>query len=142
MAETVARRANPLAPLTDAEIRALPQPVAGRLVLRDPACRGLELRLAGPSSRNPGRLPHLVARGEGRRPAAAVHGRRYPEVGLAEARRRAGRLRAEALEGAIPSRRERQAPRSARLRRPAPPTLPPPRACSTPSSASPPGPAA
>ena len=53
MAETVATRANPLAPLTDAEIRALPQPDAGRLVLRDPACRGLELRLAAPSSRNP-----------------------------------------------------------------------------------------
>src|SRR5689334_15739003 len=45
VAETVAKRANPLAPLTDAEIRALVAPADGRLVVRDPACRGLELRL-------------------------------------------------------------------------------------------------
>lgn len=117
MAETVAKRANPLAPLTDPEIRALAPPAEGRLALRDPACRGLELRRAAPSSRNPAgtRTWSLEVKVAGRQRRFTIG--RYPEVGLAEARRRAGRLRADALDGRDPVEEGREARRAARLRR-------------------------
>src|SRR5690348_9248521 len=53
MPEMVAKRSNPLAPLTEAEIRTTRAPAEGRLVLRDPVCRGLELRISAPSARYP-----------------------------------------------------------------------------------------
>src|SRR3954454_14254719 len=117
MAETVAKRANPLAPLADAEIRGLAPPAEGRLVVRDPACRGLELRLTAPSSRNLGgtRTWSLEVKVAGRQRRFTIGP--YPDVGLAEARRRAGKLRAEALEGRDPVEEKREARRDAALKR-------------------------
>src|SRR3954454_433330 len=117
VAETVAKRSNPLAPLTDAEIRTLAPPAEGRLVVRDPACRGLELRLTAPSSRNPAgtRTWSLEVKVAGRQRRFTIGP--YPDVGLAEARRRAGKLRAEALEGRDPVEERREARRGAALKR-------------------------
>src|SRR3954454_2340030 len=117
VAETVAKRSNPLAPLTDAEIRTLAPPAEGRLVVRDPACRGLELRLTAPSSRNPAgaRTWSLEVKVAGRQRRFTIGP--YPDIGLAEARKRAGRLRAEAREGRDPVEEKREARRAARMRR-------------------------
>ena len=117
MAETVAKRVNPLAPLTDAEIRGLPAPAEGRLVVRDPACRGLELRLTAPSSRNPAgtRTWSLEVKAAGRQRRFTIG--RYPEVGLGEARQRAGKLRAEAPRRRDPVEEKREARRGAALKR-------------------------
>jgi integrase len=117
MAEVVARRSNPLAPLTDAEIRGLTLPGEGRLVLRDPAFRGLELRLTPPSARNPHgtRTWSLELKAAGRQRRFTIG--RYPEVTLSEARRKAGKLRAEALEGRDPVEERREARRVDRLKR-------------------------
>lgn len=102
MAEVLAKRTNPHAALTDAEIRGLALPAERRLVLRDPACRGLELRVAAASARNPGgaRTWSLEVKVAGRQRRFTIGS--YPDVGLGEARKRAGRLRAEVLEGRDP----------------------------------------
>jgi integrase len=117
MAEVVARRSNPLAPLTDAEIRAVTLPAEGRLVLRDPAFRGLELRLTAPSARNPDgtRTWSLELKSAGRQRRFTIG--RYPDVTLAEARRKAGKVRTDALEGRDPVAERREARRADRLKR-------------------------
>src|SRR3954447_25381594 len=117
MAEVVAKRSNLSAALTDTEIRALAAPAEGRLVLRDPACRGLELRIAAPSSRNPAgaRTWSLEVKVAGRQRRFTIGS--YPEIGLGEARKRAGRLRAEAVEGRDLVEEKREARRGAALRR-------------------------
>lgn len=110
---TIERR-NPLTPLTDTELRAIKAPVTGRLVVRDPACRGLALRISAPSQRHPsgGRSWSLEVK--------VNHAQRrftigpYPEISLAEARKRAGALRAKALDGHDPIRERREAARLAR----------------------------
>jgi integrase len=117
MAETVAQRANPQAPLTDAEIRKLAAPTSGRLVVRDPAIRGLELRLTAPSTRNPegSRTWSLEVKAGGRQRRFTIGS--YPFVTLGEARRKAGKLRSEVLEGRDPVEERREAHRTAKLRR-------------------------
>src|SRR4051794_33039914 len=117
MAEVLAKRTNPHAALTDAEIRGLALPAERRLVLRDPACRGLELRVAAASARNPGgaRTWSLEVKGAGRQRRFTIGS--YPDVGLGEARKRAGRLRAEVLEGRDPVEERREARRLTRMRR-------------------------
>ena len=116
MAETVAKRSNPQAPLADSEIRSLAAPAEGRLVVRDPACRGLELRVAAPSSRSPAgaRTWSLEVKVAGRQRRFTIG--HYPEVTLGEARRKAGKLRAEVIEGRDPVEERREARRIARLK--------------------------
>src|SRR5436309_2772058 len=109
MAEVLAKRSKPHAALTDTELRALAPPTEGRLVVRDPACRGLELRVAAASTRNPAgaRTWSLEVKVAGRQRRFTIGS--YPDVGLGEARRRAGRLRAEVLEGRDPVKEKREA---------------------------------
>ena len=45
MADITIRRSNSRAPLTHAEVMAIKPPAEGRLVVRDPSCRGLTLRV-------------------------------------------------------------------------------------------------
>jgi integrase len=87
------------------------------LAVRDPACRGLELRITAPSSRNPagGRTWSLEVKVAGRQRRFTIGS--YPAVTLGEARRKAGKLRAEVLEGRDPVEEMREARRIVRLRR-------------------------
>jgi integrase len=101
--------------LSDAWLRAMPRPEAGRLEVRDLACPGLTLRVTS------GGAASWSARGllpDGR------HGRvtlgSYPAVGLAEARKRALAMRAAIQGGADPLAARRAARAEAEARRRAP----------------------
>lgn len=101
--------------LSDAWLRAMAPPAKGRLEFRDIACPGLVLRLTCSGAAS------WSARGimkDGR------HGRvtigTYPEVGLAEARKRALTQRAAIQGGADPVAEKRRNHADAKLRREAP----------------------
>src|SRR5687767_15123952 len=90
--------------LTDAALKAIKPPVEGRLVVRDPTVTGLVLRISPPSERHPvgGRAWSLEVKAPDGRQRRVTLGA-YPEVGLAEARRLAGRTRAGVRDGANPT---------------------------------------
>ncbi len=90
--------------LTDAALKAIKPPAEGRLAVRDPTATGLVLRISPPSARHPAgrRAWSLEVKGPNGRQLRVTLGA-YPEVGLAEARRRAGRVRADVLGGADPT---------------------------------------
>lgn len=101
--------------LNDTWLRAMPTPEAGRVEVRDTACPGLVLRIT------PAGAASWSARGvlpDGR------HGRvplgTYPEVGLAEARKRALSAKAAVQGGADPLAAKRAARAEAEARRLAP----------------------
>lgn len=95
-------------PLTDRRLRGFVPPVSGRLVVSDGTVPGLQFRLtaAGVASWS------IMVNVDGRKRRFTVG--RYPDVGLADARRRAARLRVEALDGHDPIRARREAEAAAR----------------------------
>jgi integrase len=90
--------------LTDAALKAIKPPAQGRLVVRDPTVTGLVLRVSPPSERHPAgrRAWSLEVKAPDGRQLRITLGA-YPEIGLAEARRRAGRMRADVRDGADPT---------------------------------------
>ena len=106
------RRGNPSAPLTVAEVNALKPPPSGRVVVRDPACRGLTLRVSA-HGRKTWSLETKVD-GQFRRFTLGE----LSAMSLAEARRAADALRGTAQQGGrdpVAEKRERR--RQERLRR-------------------------
>lgn len=105
--------------LTDAMLKAIKPRAEGRLVVRDPAATGLVLRISPPGERHPAgrRAWSLEVKAPDGRQLRVTLGA-YPEISLAEARRLAGRTRADVLDGADPTaaKRARRATETAKRR--------------------------
>jgi integrase len=89
-------RSKPKEPLTAAEVKAIKTPTEGRLVVRDPGCTGLALRVTSAGVRT----WSLEIKAEGRQRRFTVGDAKV--VGLAEARKIAGRLRDQVEAGNDP----------------------------------------
>jgi integrase len=92
--------------LTDATVRNIQPPSAGRLEIRDPACRGLELRVTSTGVKT--FAFHFRDRASKRLERITIG--RYPDVMLRDARARADTLRREAAAGRNPASHKREAP--------------------------------
>ena len=118
MADVTLNRFNSRAALVDSELRAIKAPVGGRIVVRDPACQGLTLRVTGPSNRRPfgAKTWSLECKTQDGRQRRFTLGT-YPDLPLARAREAANELRPKAKRGLDPVEERREAQRRARLTR-------------------------
>src|SRR5262245_43659620 len=91
--------------LTDAGVRSLQAPRNGRLEVRDPACRGLELRITAAGAKT---FAFRFRDRHSKRSERITLGR-YPDVMLRDARERADELRREIAAGRNPATRKREA---------------------------------
>lgn len=101
--------------LNDTWLRAMPKPEAGRVEVRDMACPGLVLRITPTGAASWSARGVLPDGRHGRVPLGT-----YPEVGLAEARKRALAAKAAVQGGADPLAAKRAARAEAEARRLAP----------------------
>lgn len=111
MPDLVVPRANPRTPLTAAEVAAIKPPAEGRAVIRDPGCRGLTLRVH-PSGV---RTWSLEVKVDGRQRRFTVGD--GAALSLADARKKAGAMRARVLEGFDPVEEKRERRRQVQLRK-------------------------
>ncbi len=112
MADRTIARTNPKAPLTAAEVAAIKSPTEGRLVVRDPGCRGLTLRITAGGIRT----WSLEVKAEGRQRRFSVGD--ASKMTLADARKKASALRVSVLEqGVDPVADRKERLRQARQRR-------------------------
>jgi hypothetical protein len=95
-------RTNPAAPLTVAEVNAIKPPTGGRLVVRDPGCRGLTLRVTARGVRT----WSLEIKHSGQQRRFTVGDAKT--LSLGEARRKAARLRERVEAGHDPIAERRQ----------------------------------
>ena len=92
--------------LTDATVRSIQAPSAGRIEISDPACRGLELRITSTGAKT---FAFRFRDRHSKRVERITIGR-YPDVMLRDARRRADELRRETAAGRNPAIHKREAP--------------------------------
>jgi integrase len=112
MPDITLARSNPRTPLTAVEVARLKPPPEGRLVVRDPGCRGLALRITSTNVRT----WSLEVKVDGRQRRFSIGD--AASMTLAEARKKAAGLRVRVLEeGADPVEERRERRRQVRLRR-------------------------
>jgi integrase len=92
--------------LTDASVRSIQPPAGGRLEIRDPACRGLELRVTSTGVKT---FAFRFRDRASKRIERITLGR-YPDVMLRDARARVDELRRETAAGRNPATQKREAP--------------------------------
>lgn len=105
MPDVTVTRSNPKAPLTAAEVGAIKPPTEGRLVLRDPSCRGLTFRITSSGART----WSLEVKADGRQRRFSVGD--AAALTLSEARKKATALRASVLDHGADPVAERKAQR-------------------------------
>src|SRR6266536_1188667 len=92
--------------LTDAMIRNVPAPAVGRIEIRDPACRGLELRITAAGAKS---FAFRFRDKRTQRIERITLGR-YPDLLLRAARAQADDLRRQIASGQNPANHKREAP--------------------------------
>jgi integrase len=92
--------------LTDATVRNVQAPSKGRIEIRDPSCRGLELRVTSTGAKT---FAFRFRDRNSKRVERVTIGR-YPDVMLRDARSRADELRRETAAGRNPATHKREAP--------------------------------
>ena len=92
--------------LTDAIVRNIQAPSKGRIEIRDPSCRGLELRITSTGAKT---FAFRFRDRHSKRVERITLGR-YPDVMLRDARLRADELRRETAAGRNPATHKREAP--------------------------------
>jgi hypothetical protein len=92
--------------LTDAAVRNIQTPSTGRVEIRDPGCRGLELRITSTGAKT---FAFRFRDRHSKRVERITIGR-YPDVMLRDARLRADELRREIAAGRNPAVHKREAP--------------------------------
>jgi hypothetical protein len=92
--------------LTDATVRNVQAPSKGRIEIRDPSCRGLELRVTSTGAKT---FAFRFRDRNSKRVERITIGR-YPDVMLRDARLRADELRRETAAGRNPATHKREAP--------------------------------
>jgi integrase len=92
--------------LTDATVRNIRAPTTGRIEVRDPGCRGLELRITSTGAKT---FAFRFRDRYSKRVERITIGR-YPDVMLRDARLRADELRRETAAGRNPATHKREAP--------------------------------
>lgn len=111
MPDLIVQRSNPRTPLTAAEVAAIRPPAEGRMVVRDPGCRGLALRVTARDVRT----WSLEVKVDGRQRQFTIGD--AAAMSLAEARKRAGAMRGKVLDGLDPVEEKRERRRQAQLRK-------------------------